>query len=172
METITITSGIFKGRRLKTPGKGTHPMGSREKIALFNMLTPYLKNAYVLDAFAGSGALGLEAISRGAKSITFLETSKKASAIIKENMISLGFNANTPINASTDFAPDVAFDIIIADPPYDAFDLKTIIPLVDFLDTDGILALSHPGDAPTIPGLDLLKTKKYARCHLSIYQKA
>ena len=62
MEIVRITSGKYRGRALKTPGGATHPMGSREKLALFNMVAGHLPGALVLDAFAGSGALGLEAL--------------------------------------------------------------------------------------------------------------
>ncbi|MBQ9020315.1 RsmD family RNA methyltransferase, partial [Candidatus Saccharibacteria bacterium] len=62
---LRIAAGTYRGRTIATP-KTAHPMGSRERLALMNTLAPYLKNATVLDAFAGSGALGIEALSRGA----------------------------------------------------------------------------------------------------------
>ena len=83
---MKIISGLYKNRELLSPNSSkTHPMGSREKLALFNMLGFYLKNAEVLDAFSGSGALGLEALSRGAKKVIFVEKSPKVARIIKEN---------------------------------------------------------------------------------------
>ena len=86
MPELRILSGKYKGLKLLSPDlKTTHPMGSREKLALFNMLAPYLEGATVLDYFAGSGALGLEALSRGAKSVTFVETNPKARKVIREN---------------------------------------------------------------------------------------
>ncbi|MBR3414997.1 RsmD family RNA methyltransferase [Candidatus Saccharibacteria bacterium] len=83
---LRILSGKYKGTKLKSPDLATtHPMGSREKLALFNMLSPYLEGATVLDYFAGSGALGLEALSRGAASVTFIENNPKALQTIREN---------------------------------------------------------------------------------------
>ena len=69
MNEVRITSGSYKGRRVATPGGKTHPMGNREKIALFNMVSEYLPGSRVLDAYAGSGALGIEALSRGAAEV-------------------------------------------------------------------------------------------------------
>ena len=78
MDNIKITSGKFRGRVIKSPNSRlTHPMGAREKLALFNMINDFLPGAQVLDAFAGSGALGIEAISRGAKSAAFIEKNAK-----------------------------------------------------------------------------------------------
>ncbi len=92
---VTITSGVFRGRKLATPDtSATHPMGSREKLALFNALisagADFSPSTRVLDLYAGSGALGLEAISRGAGSAVFVDNNAKARAAIKENIKSLG----------------------------------------------------------------------------------
>ncbi|MBQ9029493.1 RsmD family RNA methyltransferase [Candidatus Saccharibacteria bacterium] len=87
MAELRILSGKYKGTKLASPNlTTTHPMGSREKLALFNMLSPYLNGATVLDYFAGSGALGLEALSRGAARVDFVESSPKAQKVIKENI--------------------------------------------------------------------------------------
>ena len=73
MDTIKIASGIFRGRSIKSPKSSlTHPMGAREKLALFNMIVDDLPGSLVLDAFAGSGALGIEALSRGASEVVFV----------------------------------------------------------------------------------------------------
>ena len=90
---VRITSGKYRNRALKTPEIGTHPMGAREKLALFNMVADVLPDALVLDAFAGSGALGIEALSRGASEVVFLEKSAKACKIIRENLQGLGLKA-------------------------------------------------------------------------------
>ncbi len=173
METVKITSGEYRGRTIKTPGGATHPMGSREKLALFNMISEYLVGAVVLDAYAGSGALGIEALSRGAKSVTFVEKSSVASKVIKDNLSALGLSDLTSVATS-----DVAklqfaerFDLILADPPYDKFDIKEITVLSEFLNKGGIMALSHPGEAVELPDLELLKTRQYARARISIYKK-
>ena len=191
---VKIISGKFKGRKINTPGGATHPMGERERLALFNMLAEYLPGATVLDAYAGSGALGIEALSRGAKEVLFVEESHVAMRVINENCMALGIEEEevafyrgsvsaffkkfvqgygTVIDpmmamAMATFPQEV--DIILADPPYDDFNGKEISRLANaYLKEGGILALSHPDEAPNLPGLKLLKTHKYAGAHLSVY---
>ncbi len=172
---MQIVSGIYKNRKLKSPlGDKTHPMGSREKMALFNILYPYIENSVVLDAFAGSGALGLEAISRGANKVIFIENDKKAVNIIKDNLSLLGREAISKamiVAKSIENYKDEPekYDIIIADPPYDHFEISQIKTLLQFLKKDGILALSHPGEAPDLPNLTLQKSRKYAAATISFY---
>ncbi len=171
MNSVKITSGIYKNRKLSTPGEGTHPMGERERLALFNMLGEYLEGALVLDAFAGSGALGIEALSRGAKKIIFVEKNPRAAKIIRQNLSNLEANGEVITGAIRNYTSETKFDIILADPPYDNFDLDEIELLSDFVKEGGILALSHPENAPEIPGMELLKTRQYAAAHISIYIK-
>lgn len=84
---LSVLSGRFKGVKLQSPQSAlTHPMGAREKLALFNMLQPYLEGAKLLDIYAGSGALGIEALSRGAGSVIFVEKSPQISQIIRQNL--------------------------------------------------------------------------------------
>ena len=163
MPELRILSGKYKGAKLASPDlKTTHPMGSREKLALFNMLGPYLEGAKVLDYFAGSGALGLEAISRGAATITFIENNPKARQTIQENCKALGIVA--------DFTTGKDYDIIISDPPCGNYQVPNYTEL---LKSGGILTLSHPSnfDPKTISGLTLLKTNSYAACNISIFTK-
>ena len=174
MENIKITSGKFRGRNIKSPkSKLTHPMGSREKIALFNMISASLPDAVVLDAFAGSGALGIEAISRGAESVVFVEKAGSIAKIIRENIDSLGLGdyAKVITGDIKDFNPTMKFDIIIADPPYDNFDLTNVLCLEKFLKNDGGLVLSHPDRIVEINNLKLEKTHKYSSAYISIYKK-
>lgn len=173
MDNIRITSGKLRGRIIKSPKSAlTHPMGSREKLALFNMISDYLEGAVVLDTFAGSGALGIEAISRGAKSATFIERNPKIANTIRENLSSLGLEATVYTGDTENFNTSQKFDLIIADPPYDHFDIKKIQSLTKHLKNDGILVLSHPATTPVIDGLELTKTRKYARANISVYQNS
>ena len=89
MARLRIISGVFGGRWISADvGRATHPMGDRVRSAMFSMLESrgVLADAEILDAFAGTGAIGLEAISRGAKSATFLEKDRRAANIIDENI--------------------------------------------------------------------------------------
>ena len=137
------------------------------------MLASELPGAKVLDAFAGSGALGIEALSRGAESIVFVEKSPAAARIIKKNLdkLSLGSSAEVVIDDVEKYQSDKLFDIILADPPYDNFDAVKIQNLVGFLSDDGILILSHPGDAPILNDINFQKTNTYAGAKISIYYK-
>ena len=171
MNTIRITSGKFRGRVLSTPGGKTHPMGERERLALFNMITDVVPEAVVLDAYAGSGALGIEALSRGAKSATFVESSSSAVRTINDNLKRLGINGDAIIAKIPNYEPGELFDLVLADPPYDRFNLADIEQLEKYVKKGGVLVLSHPGEAPEIKGLELQKSHKYAGATISVYVK-
>ena len=174
---MQIISGLYKNSKIESPNDShTHPMGAREKNALFNMLTPYLSGATVLDAFAGSGALGLEALSRGAKSCVFIEKSPKVAKIIEKNINFIGKNVvkNTTVLIKNveDFLPENSFDIVIADPPYDKFNQIKIEKLGDFTSVGGILVISHPKDTEiNLPNFEILKSNSYAAARISIFRK-
>ena len=172
---VKITSGLFRGRELKAPQNGvTHPMGSREKLALFNALSDKIKDKIILDVFAGTGALGLEALSRGASHVTFIEADKKAAEILKQNAIVLGVFEQVRIYNTKaekiDF--DSPFDIVIADPPYEYFhDLP--LSVLDRLAKTAreYFVLSHPADFdPHAIDAELLSTKAYAGSRITIFR--
>ena len=175
MNTIKITSGKYRGRSIRSPeSKLTHPMGAREKLALFNAIAGYLPGAMVLDAYAGSGALGIEALARGASHVAFVEKSPQAVRTIRANLSALGISDSCDVfqQDAKGFSVINNYDIILADPPYDHFELDGATNLVRLLKDTGVLVLSHPGDAPAIDGLELIKTHKYAAAHLSVYKKS
>lgn len=171
MNKVRIIAGNLRGRTIFTPGDGTHPMGERERLALFNMVQGFLPGALVLDAFSGSGALGIEAISRGADEACFVEKSRKACQVIRENLRDLGMGGEVFCENVVNFTTDKRFEVILADPPYDRFEVTEVAHLTQFLKDGGILVLSHPGEAPELPETKLLKTKKYAGARISIYSK-
>ena len=162
MGDLRVLSGKYKGTKLISPGGATHPMGSREKLALFNMLSPYLEGSRVLDYFAGSGALGIEALSRGANEVIFIENNPKAREAIRSNCKKIAMEA--------DFKVTGRFNIVISDPPYDDYQVPDYS---DLLEEGGILALSHPSDfdLENVTGLTLLKTTQYAACNISLFTK-
>lgn len=193
---LRIQSGIYKGIKLQSPASSkTHPMGAREKLALFNMLMPYLLHAKVLDLYAGSGALGLEALSLGALNVEFVENDAKAAVIIKNNVTAVKKHCQKKMAADNNLsdsginilvhqvkvshylknAPQASFDLIIADPPYNALEEVTFAKIAALLQKDSILALSYPirqlQSAPEIPGCILLKSKQYAAAGIAIYRK-
>ena len=172
---VKITSGLFRDRELKAPQNGvTHPMGSREKLALFNSLSDKIKDKIILDVFAGTGALGLEALSRGASHVTFIEADKKAAEILKQNAIVLGVFEQVRIYNTKaekiDF--DSPFDIVIADPPYEYFHDLPLSVLDRLAKTAGeYFVLSHPSDFdPHAIDAELLSTKAYAGSRITIFR--
>ena len=173
--TVKITAGSLRGRQITTPGGKTHPMGERERLALFNMILGYIPGSSVLDAFSGSGALGIEAISRGAKRVVFVEKDPKAMATIKQNLSSLDIDtegAELILGDVYRVIPTMKdqFELVLADPPYDDYDPIAIRILAQMVTrTNGILVLSHPGAAPEMPGLTLQKSRTYSGATISIY---
>ena len=123
---MRIGSGRFRGRKLQAPkGQETRPTGARLKKSLFDVLGAGLENARVLDLFAGAGALGLEALSRGAAAVVFVEKGRRAAEAIQKNIDELGVDERTELwvwsvhSALTGLAEqDRSFDLVFADPPY------------------------------------------------------
>ena len=176
---IKIIAGKFGGRLIQAPeGKITHPMGERVRGALFNIISSNIEGAEVLDAFAGTGALGLEAVSRGAKNATFIERDRIANRILNENIELLNTQSDIrayKIGLSTwiDKNPDAKFDIIFADPPYDDLQLSTVERLVGLLKLNGLMLLSYPGrcEAPNLNGIVVVDNRSYGNANLAIYRK-
>jgi 16S rRNA (guanine966-N2)-methyltransferase len=120
---VRVIAGTVGGRRLLAPkGRATRPTSDRVKEALFSALAPHLPGARVLDLYAGSGALGIEALSRGASCAVFVERDPKAAAVIRANLAALGLRGGVVHVADTArycLAPAGApFDVVVADPPY------------------------------------------------------
>ncbi len=146
--TLTIISGSLRSRALKSPkGEKTRPTTALVRKSVFDMLAPEIDGASFLDLFAGSGAMGLEALSRGAAHATFVENGKEAFSCIKDNLTT--FNL---IQQATLLSYDVkkaletlskkgsTFDIIYCDPPYSLASIH--LEILSFLDTHPLLKLS------------------------------
>jgi len=132
-----VIAGSAKGIRLRAPGSGTRPLADRVKQTLFAILEPYLEGASVLDLFAGSGAAGIEALSRGADRATFVEVDPGAVASIRANLAATGLDHRADVIrddagrwlASAAFGP--TFDIVVIDPPYaDAAALESALTIL------------------------------------------
>lgn len=123
---MRIVAGSARGRRIEAPtGRATRPTGDAVREAIFNVLFGFdaVVGAEVYDLFAGSGALGLEALSRGAERVTFVESDRAAAAVIERNITTLGFahGATVVRRRVEDFlatGPAVPVDLVLADPPY------------------------------------------------------
>ncbi len=175
---MRIVGGEFKGREIKAPaGRDTRPTGDRARESLFNVLThadwsPGLAGRRVLDLFAGSGALGLEALSRGAAFALFVETDAAARGAIRDNIEALGLFGVTRIHRrdATDLGVKPAglgdpFDLVFLDPPYGkGLGERALARLGDGgWITPGALIVLEVGaeEAPVLPAFDTLDQRVY-----------
>ena len=175
-QTVRITGGAFRSRTIATPGGDTHPMGDRERLAIFNSLVSVVHGARVLDMFAGSGALGIEALSRGAAHVTFVDNSHKARDTIKQNLQMLDQASHATVSSSLPHDNAQIYDLIFADPPYD-IDIATLnLPhLANILTATGTLVLStvKATEIAELFGdqLTLISDKTYARARITMWTK-
>ena len=175
---LRIIAGKYGGRAIASPdGKKTHPMSERIRNALFNSLGSVVEDAQVLDAFAGTGALGIEAISRGASHATFIERDRVAQNVLQENIKSLGiFDESKVIKASVaswiDTYDGPKFDLILVDPPYNDMQLSTVSKLMGLLKPGALMVLSKPGrsESPTRPGVVVVDNRSYGDAALTYFR--
>lgn len=116
-----IIAGKFKGQRLQVPQQGVRPTTDRVREAIFSSIDSRINNwdeQVVLDIFAGSGGLGIEALSRGAKSATFLEKDRRTAQILSSNLAKLGANGTVVIGAADMFLPSQKYSLVFLDPPF------------------------------------------------------
>lgn len=180
---MRIISGTAKGHRLQTLGTDkVRPTADRVRESLFNIVGPSILDAKVLDLFAGFGALGLEALSRGAQSACFIEKSKRVSQIIKANLEMLQFLNAEVLSMDVFRALSLLvrkghkFDIIFADPPYRLFQNLWIRDLWEWntqlLEHQGLFIVEHPSQWTSpdrISSLVHQDTRKYGQTHVSFY---
>ena len=147
---MRIIAGELRGRRLHTPAwAGLRPTSDRLRETLFNVLAPYIRDARFVDAYAGTGAVGIEALSRGAAQVTFVERDPRATALIATNLERCGVRDRHVI-IRTAFAAAVAglatssFDIIFLDPPYGRAALDEALEIAaPMMRAATILAIEH-----------------------------
>lgn len=169
---IRICGGIYRSIRLECPASSVRPTTDRVKEAIFSTLIHDLADAEVLDLFAGSGGLGIEAISRGASRVTFVEKSKGCIEIIERNIKSIGAQEQSVIIKSDvqTYINKCAlrFDLIFMDPPYHKGLASELAPHVyNLLEIDGILVVEH-STREEIP-LTAWKTKHYGDTSISYF---
>ena len=145
---MRVIAGTLKGRTLDSPAwPGLRPTSDRLRETLFNVLAPRIEGARFLDAFAGTGAVGIEALSRGAAHVTFVEQDRRAQRLIEQNLVRCGVNDRYAI-IRAGFAGAAArlgsgFDVLFFDPPYGA-ELQSTLQLAAPLVTgDALLVIEH-----------------------------
>ena len=174
---MRIIAGKLGGRQFDSPrGNRTHPMSDRVRGALFNTLGD-ITGLTVLDAFAGSGALSFEAVSRGATHSIAIDRDKNAIRALRENVRQLDVGDSVkPIQANSsgwsDLNPDKLFDIVILAPPYDSLQEAVLEKLARHTKPGGILIIDWPGkvSGPRFNGFELVTHKDYGDAALFFFR--
>jgi len=185
---MRIISGSAGGKTLKVPDEVARPTTDRIRQALFSILGDLVAEARVLDLYAGSGALGLEALSRGAASAVFIDSSAIACAVIRKNLVNCKLAEKgtvRQVDAGTSLHEmlrrEDQFDLIFADPPYFIRhgDDDLVAELLDhealpqILAPDGYLSVEHSGRADLeTENFELRMSRKYGRGRIEIFQAA
>jgi 16S rRNA (guanine966-N2)-methyltransferase len=174
---VRVIAGAHRGRRLTAPrGRATRPTSDRVREALFSILGD-VSGMRVLDLFAGSGALGIEALSRGAAEAVFVEADRRAARAVAANLEALG---DPPARVRVDdvlaylgAAPDGTFDLVFADPPYSSATqmgerLSRLLPAV--LDTTSLTVTESDKRAPLVLELPLVDERVYGDTRIAIHR--
>ncbi len=180
---LRIIAGAQRGRRIAVPpGAGVRPTADRAREALFSILGPAVSQARVLDAYAGTGALGFEALSRGAARALFIEVDRQACAALAANAAALGLAERCTVRQGRvlDLLASGAvagpFDLLLADPPYDSGEgLPFLAAAAGLVTRSGLIVLEREacrGSGGTeLPGLEQLRTACYGRCCLDFFRR-
>ncbi|HEU5004644.1 MAG TPA: 16S rRNA (guanine(966)-N(2))-methyltransferase RsmD [Candidatus Saccharimonadales bacterium] len=175
---MRIIAGSLKGRELKSPhGHKTHPMSDKIRGALFNVLGD-IEGLTFLDAFAGSGAIAFEAISRGAEHVVAIDNDKNAQVAMIDNVKDLNIGNMHVVRAGasawSENNLDKQFDIVLLDPPYDNLQVNLLEKLADrHVKPGGLAVLSFAGKIePPDLGLEIAANKNYGDSQLIFYRRA
>jgi len=183
---VRITGGEFGGRNLKVPkSDAIRPTQDRVREALFNILAPEIGGAAFLDLFAGSGAVGIEAISRGAASVTFVEGNRKHAAVLQQNLSNLSNASNLSNVVIADVYRWIAtyagagFTMAFADPPYKLGEEKGYAQVLatlaerNVVRSDGlfIAEMTAVQKAEETPGWYLLRDRTYGKTRICIWRR-
>ncbi len=179
---MRVISGLAKGVSLKTPdGLATRPTADRIKEAMFSIIQFDVPGTAVLDLFGGTGQLGIEALSRGAKSAVFVDQAESACSLIRENLKRTKFQNSAKVVRSDYLTylknTQEKFDIILLDPPYAEIFLENSLKMIseiDILQSNGIIVTERPVEkalSMDFPGFSRSRDYKYGNTLLTIYRK-
>ncbi len=177
---LRIIAGTARGRRIDTPaGMDTRPTLDRVRENLFNMLQTRIREARVLDPFAGSGALSLEALSRGAACAVMGDRDREACRVERKNIETLGFQDQARVmpgewqrNVALLKAEKARFDLVFLDPPYAMRDLRELMDaLAELLAEGAWIIVEHEAKAQILPsaGFELLNARSWGYCGVSFF---
>jgi len=172
---MRIVAGSRRGHRIAAPkGLATRPTSDRVRENAFNLIGP-VDGASVLDLFAGSGALGLEALSRGAARAVFVESSRDACRAINANLDKLRLDATVLCQDAlrTLAGERTTYDLILCDPPYDYPHRAELAPHLERLLADGGLLVYETAarDEPEVPGLAVRTSRRYGAARLTLFER-
>ena len=176
---MRVITGTARGRRLKTPeGMDIRPTTDNVKESVFNILQFDIEGRRVLDLFAGTGQLGIECLSRGAREVVFIDQSRDAVKIVKDNLKACGFSAPVLQQDAISYLNSCGkFDLIFVDPPYDAGLYKTVLEKINSIDilSEGGIILCESRRETDMPEMQapyyLRKEYRYGKVKLSLYSK-
>jgi len=179
---MRVVSGSARGRKLKEfSGNDIRPTSDMVKESVFNIIQFDIEGRKVLDLFAGTGQLGIEALSRGAESVVFVDSRQEAVKLVWENLKTCGFDYQAQVllrDAMRYLDEEGRFDLIFIDPPYDAGMMGEIlrkITEVDKLNTNGIIIceMEDNSTAPDVaPPYSLMKEYRYGRAKIVRYERS
>jgi 16S rRNA (guanine(966)-N(2))-methyltransferase RsmD len=177
---VRVVAGNFRGRVLSTPpGLSTRPTAGRAREAMFSILGN-VEGSLVLDLYAGSGALGFEALSRGAARALFVEHERKALACLRENVERLGVQDRATVlalrveNAARALPPQERFDLVFCDPPWKLMDraLSALADLHAFYGSGARVVLEHPAALePEIMGLSAVDKRRWGDTGATFFER-
>lgn len=171
---MRVVAGDLRGRRIEAPtSDATRPTTDKVREAVFNALgsLDVVDGARVLDLFAGTGAMGIEALSRGASHCVFVERDRDALAVLKKNIAALGLSDRTTVlavDALTAASRQADIDLLIADPPYGFDQWRDLIADADA----AFVVLESDRAVGEVDGWETIREKKYGRTHVSFLQPA
>ncbi len=176
---MRVTTGSARGRRLKSPAdEAVGPTTDLVKQAMFNMIQADLEGRRVLDLFSGSGQLGIEAISRGAREAVFVDASRNSVALVRENLKICGFRADVIHGDALQYlARGEKFDLIFVDPPYDAGLYEAVLQRINAVDnlSEGGIIICEARAGTELPEMRQpyrkLRERVYGSMKLCIYTK-
>lgn len=175
---MRVISGKYKGKNIEGFNiNGTRPTMDRVKESLFGTIQNYLKDSIALDLFAGSGSLGIEALSNGAKTCYFVDNGREIKKILQKNLVGIEgsiFMDTDYQNALSNFdKKDIQFDLIFLDPPYYEHLINNSIELIkeyNLLAPNGIIICEFVDEKINDYGYELIKDKKYGDKYIHIYK--
>lgn len=179
MSMLKITSGIYKNLTLTQPPESTtRPISQKVRAAIFNVLVEKITDSNVLDLYSGSGAMGIEAISRGSKKAVLVDNSPRVLSVIRKNIKQLDTRddilvVNKDVDNFVSSCKD-KFDIIFIDPPYNEFTVDMVNRAANLLQYGGIIVVSRSSRinlGNTAEGLQLLFSKKYGDSQVDYIRK-